>query len=488
MFRTIKVRLYPNPEQLATIDRQLEGERFMYNQLVEFAHNHFRDTHESISMSLIYKQFKVVRDKFPIFKEILSVPLVAKRYDFNKAMARFFKEMKRGNSTPRFDMHGEPTGWLRCEPKFHTAWGPQSCRFPKQCMIRINGNRLTLSVRLTDMLYKCSRRDERFLNSSAARFQSVTVTRSASGQYFASIKIIDNSTKHFAHSEKSVGIDLGLIDAITATDGDETWKVPNPKFLNQVDRKIRKLQHIQARRTLHSGRREKIRKRVAREYERLQNRRRNFWQQQSTKLVRKYQTIGIEDLCQKTMLTTKRRRRSIHDVSWPEFRRILEYKCAWRGRNLIKVDQHFASTQLCSACGFQNKNLRCASIRSWTCPRCGAKHDRDANAATNILNESKRILVGLGSPEPIRTGTGQQQESGRNSGSGCPGGTVKQKEVRGRIASSEPSTSAVPPTGNPMSHTKKEGEVHIGVGYRGERAEVRDGRRRELFGAGVREP
>ena len=211
-----------------------------------------------------------------------------------------------------------------------------------------------------------------------------------SGKYYVSLCCTEVEAKQYKSTGNAIGIDLGLKEFAIISNGD---KIENPKYLKKSLQKLAKLQRGLSRKARGGSNWNKARIKVARMQERTANQRKDFLQKLSTQLIRDYDVICIEDLQVQNMVKNHRLAQAISDVSWSEFVRQLEYKAKWHDREVVKINTFYPSSQLCSVCGYKNAHTKDLSVREWTCPDCKTKHDRDINAARNILNEGLRLLA-----------------------------------------------------------------------------------------------
>jgi putative transposase len=261
-------------------------------------------------------------------------------------------------------------------PTFHAKHGTQAATFANSAFRwDAQTHRLTLAKMETPLDIRWSRP-----LPNGAQPTTVTVSRDTAGRYFVSI-LIEEEIDLLSPTDTQVGIDLGLHDIVVLDCGE---KVGNPRFLQRDEQRLAKAQRRLARKKRGSKNREKARTKVARIHARIADRRHDFLHKLSTRLIRENQTICVESLLVKAMAKHPTLAKAIHDVSWGEFVRQLAYKATWYGRSLIKIDQWYPSSRRCHICGHVLDELA-LDARHWSCPACGANHDRDVNAARNIL-------------------------------------------------------------------------------------------------------
>ncbi len=217
---------------------------------------------------------------------------------------------------------------------------------------------------------------------------SITITKDEAKRYFVSILVEEDITP-FPVVKKMVGLDLGLKRMVITSDG-HTYG--NPKFFSQDEKKLAKLQRRHAKKKKGSKNRDNARLKVARCHKKIADRRRDYQHKLSTKIIRENQVVCVESLQVKNMVKNHKLAKAISDVGWSEFVRQLEYKANWYGRTFVKIDKFYPSSKRCNGCGHILDSLT-LDIRTWTCPECGVFHDRDINAAKNIVAAGLAVLA-----------------------------------------------------------------------------------------------
>ena len=375
MLKAIKIRIYPSAEQVDFINKQLGCCRFVYNNCLAFRKDSYQNEHISVSSSEAVKHITSLKKDNEWLKDVHSKVLQQSVRDMNQAYDNFFK------------LH-------RGFPKFKSKHdNRQSCRFPKDAFIGVRGNRIDLIKVLKDIHFKCSRNDERYLNRNQDKVKSITLSKEPNGKFYLSV-LIDKPLRQVPQSSSMVGLDLGIKDFAVTSDGQV---IENFHFKKNEESRLKRLQRQISKKVVGSKNREKARLRFAKLNEKIRNRKLNFLHDVTNHLIDENQVIVMEDLNVKGMVRNHKLAESISEVNWGEFRRMLTYKAAWHGRQLVFIDRFYPSSKRCNHCGYIYKELTLKD-RQWVCPKCGSLIDRDYNAALNILEEGERI-IGLSSPE-----------------------------------------------------------------------------------------
>lgn len=393
--QAVKIRLYPNEEQRNYISRLVGSCRYVYNSCLDYKIKKYNNEKKSVSLAELGKFLTELKQKEDSkwLSEVHSKVLQQSLINLDLAYKSFFKN---GAGFPKFKSKRS---------------SKQSCRFPIDAIGDTNGNRITIIKQLKNIHFKCSTRDEIRLNKFKDNIKSGTLTVSKSGNYYFSIliELPTDLKKEVPPTISKIGLDVGINNFIVDSNG---TRYENLKLIRLNEKKLKKLQRQISRKLKSSNNRGKAILKLTKFHQKLSNLKDYYLHEISNKLINENQVIAIEDLNVSGMMKNKYLSKSIQELSLFRFKEMLTYKSNWYNRTLIQVDRFYPSSKICSCCGSKNNSLT-LNDRSWKCVKCNTNHDRDFNAAKNILMEANRIL-GLSSPEvtlgEIDTGRSMNQE------------------------------------------------------------------------------
>lgn len=375
MEKAYRYRFYPTTEQENLLRRTLGCVRLVYNLALAarteawYSRQQHIDYLQTSAMLTSWKK----EENLSFLSEVSCVPLQQGLRHLQKAFANF---------------------WARRAkyPKFKKKRNGGSAEFTKSAF-RWKDGQVFLAKCSEPLPIRWSRQIPSGCNPS-----TITVKLDARGRWFVSLLVDDRTVKPLPKTDKAIGLDFGITSLIVTSDGN---KVANPKHFKRLKKKLRRVQKALSRKQKGSNNRHKARLEVAKVHGQITDARQDFLHKLTTQLVRENQTIVVEDLALKNLVKNHKLSGSIYDASWGELTRQLEYKCQWYGRELVKIDRWFPSSKRCGNCRHTVDKMP-LNVREWECPNCGAVHDRDLNAANNILAAGLAVTVCRANVRPDR--------------------------------------------------------------------------------------
>ena len=368
--RAYKYELRPDAAQQQYLAKSFGHARHVWNELVANLNLYFKKS-EGYNPKLNY--VKMIEEGDEFLREVSSVVLQQKTRDFDEFKKQYFNKK-------RSVKLGRPN-WKRRD-------GRQSIRFTDQVISKksdINSGLIYLPK---------FKEPFKFINHRpfSGKVSSYTVSKNVSGKYFISF-LVKETIESLPSTRRAVGIDVGIKDLMVLSTG-QRFDNPNKTVLERTNRAIKKAQRQLSRKMRDSSNRKKARLRLAKLHERRSNILKNYYGNISRYLVNNFDEIYMEDLNVSGMLKNRKLARAIHEISWSTLTTMISYKSSWYGRQFHQINRWFPSSKTCSSCGHLLESLQ-LSVREWTCPSCGEVHDRDLNAALNILSEGQNEVHGL---------------------------------------------------------------------------------------------
>ena len=363
MLKAVKVRIYPTDEQSVILAKHFGCTRWLWNHCLSVMTETYKTTGKGISAFTMKKQIPALKSEYEWLKECYSQCLQQSVLNLSQAFQNFFEGRAK-------------------YPNFKSKHYRQSVQFPQNVKV-ISESAIKFPGSLGTVAANIHRPTEGDL-------KTVTVSRMPDGKYFASLLVEDGVTKPESSSEgKVIGIDLGLTDFAITSDGS---KFANPRYLKKHERNLKRKQRKLSRRKKGSQNRNKARIKIAKVHAKIARVRGDFHHQLSRKVVNENQVIVVEDLAVKNLVKNHTLAKAISDVGWGQFCTMLKYKAEFEGKVYLEIGRFFPSSHLCSNTLLPLEKMD-LSVRSFVCPHCQERHDRDINAAINIRNEGLRILA-----------------------------------------------------------------------------------------------
>lgn len=367
--KAVKVQIYPRASDKELLAKHFGVRRFIFNKFLEIRQKEYIENKQSIgynACSALVTEMKK-SPEFEWLKEVNSQTIQAALKDLDGAYDRFFRKISK---FPRFKSKHNTKQSFKVPQNFVIDWESRTLKIPK---------------------FKTPFKFKGKYTGKLVKMNSVSISKNASGKYFASIQGEFEIDQRQSTGEV-IGVDLGIKSLLIDSNGTE---IKNGRFLKKNLKKLKYLHRQHSKKKKSTKSREKARVKLARQYQKVTNQRSNYLHRVSSKLIDDNQVIVLEDLAVKNMIKNHKLAQAISDVSWGTLVSMLKYKAIWHDRQLIQIDRWYPSSKTCSSCNHLMSKMD-LSIREWTCPSCNEHHDRDINAAKNILRQGLNIMSGLG--------------------------------------------------------------------------------------------
>ncbi len=378
MLRAIKIRLYPNKEQELKLNKVLGCYRFVYNQMLALKQQEYNKNKKSLGLTDLSKYFHGTLLKDEQYEWLKEQNTKVMKQSIRQMLSAYDKFFKRHNGFP----------------KFKSKKDKQSALFPLEAISKHNTfetRHISLTTPLKNIKFRCSDLYFSRLQKYNKNIRSATLSKTKIGNFFLSILIEMENTEleKFEHTNEQVGIDLGVKDFVITSDG-EVFE--NKHFFKKEEKQMKKHQRQLSKKVKGSNNRKKAQVRIAKLFERVTNKKDAYIHYVTNELLTYFDTIFMEDLNVQGMLRNHQLAKAIQEVGFYKFKETLVNKALVNDKQVVFINRFYPSSKICSVCGYKKQDLR-LSDREWVCPNCMTKHDRDINAAVNILLEGQRMLT-----------------------------------------------------------------------------------------------